>query len=102
MGVDDGGLHAAPPVLVFGVEDAQVDEGGEGGRGAGRGELNFNRASAGALTPLEPARALPVLVLADGLLAARGLLLREALHDPRVERPQRLQELRQAAERPAL
>ncbi|GHE15942.1 hypothetical protein GCM10010339_92220 [Streptomyces alanosinicus] len=31
-GVGDGGLHTGPPVFVLGVEDAEVDERGRGGR----------------------------------------------------------------------
>ncbi|MFJ3861370.1 hypothetical protein ACIPRL_34710 [Streptomyces sp. NPDC090085] len=36
---DDGGLHLAPPVLVFRVEDPQVDERGQLRRVARRGEF---------------------------------------------------------------
>ncbi|GAA3126478.1 hypothetical protein GCM10020254_87390 [Streptomyces goshikiensis] len=57
VGVDGGDLDPAPPVLVFGVEDAQVDERGERGRVAGRGELQQGlggRADAFRPLPLLP------------------------------------------------
>jgi hypothetical protein len=67
-GVDHGGLHAAPPVLVFRVEDRRLMN---AARAAGsRAVENFSRAVAGALTtpPPEPSPLPPGLLPPSSLL----------------------------------
>ncbi len=102
-GVDDGGLHASAPVGVFGVEDAEVDEGGEGGRVARSGELQqglgwYRQPVASVAVGSFVFLAAAACLYAFG--AALGLGFGQLFHDAGVVRPECFQQLRQPAERP--